>query len=519
MRGEVMKRWSWLLAVCLVASGIVAGCGSSKPASSAAKADGGKSVTVMGSLEFSGIDPHGANGQSFWALLINSGNATEGLTRLDGTSPDVKPALATSWEWTDHKDTKMTVVLRKDVKFQDGTPFDSDAVVKNFERVLNPATKTAIADWVEPIKSVKAAGPNTVNIVTKRSTPNLPVDLTAVMMIAPSQLSSPKEITGKIIGTGPYVIDAVSPQAIVLKKNPDYWGTLDPAAPAQVTVRTSTEAATRVAAVKSGEAQIAFDIPPELAKSVPKTVVTPALEMVNWRLNGVSGITKDLRVRQALVLGTDRELIRKTVVGDKYSAACTGNDVPKGVFGFNPNLPAPPYDPEKAKQLLTDAGVMGKTVQIVGSARYAKSVEGTQAIAQQIEKLGMKVKLEIRDTQGWLDVLYAGKANTVPVVLHGAGSETWDALATYSKGPATGSPISEFPADEFPLFDQYLRQAAVTIDDKAREALLFKVAEQFNDAYAFICGWTPSSVYGAENNVDWAVRRDNQIEFATIRVK
>jgi peptide/nickel transport system substrate-binding protein len=321
-----------------------------------------------------------------------------------------------------------------------------------------------------------------------------------------------------VIGTGPYKIDSVSPQAITMKKNPSYWGKLAAGAPAKVTVRTSTEAATRVAALESKEAQIAFDIPPELASRVPKTVVTPALEMVNWRLNGVSGLTQDVRVRKALVLGTDRELIRKTVVGDKYSGACTGNDVPRGVFGFNPNLPNPPYDPAQAKQLLTEAGAMGKTVELVGSSRYAKSIEGTQALAQQIEKLGLKVKLQIRDTQAWLNVLYAGKKNTVGIVLHGAGSETWDALATYSKGPAPGSPISEFPDKQFPLFGKYLREAAVTIDDRAREALLFKVGEQFANSYNFICGWTPSSVYGAGKNVSWAVRRDNQIEFSTVTV-
>src|SRR5262249_39562356 len=154
VRGDIMKRWSCLL-VCLLAGGVLTACGSSSSSPSNAAKGGDDPVVVMGSLEFSGIDPQGANGQSFWALLINSGNATEGLTRLDGTSPDVKPALATSWEWTDGKDTKMTVKLRDGVKFQDGTPFDSDAVVKNFERVLNPDTKTAIADWVEPIKSVK----------------------------------------------------------------------------------------------------------------------------------------------------------------------------------------------------------------------------------------------------------------------------------------------------------------------------------------------------------------------------
>lgn len=513
-----MKRWSCLLAVCVLASVGLAACGSSDPnPSSAAKGDG-EPVVVMGSLEFSGIDPHGANGQSFWALLINSGNATEGLTRLDGTSPEVKPALATSWEWQDDKDTKLTLKLREGVKFQDGTPFDADVVAANFERVLNPDTETAIADWVEPIKAVNAVDPTTVEIVAKRPSPNLPVNLTAVMMIAPSQLSSPKELTGKIIGTGPYMIESASPQAIVMTKNPDYWGELDPAAPSQVTVRTSTEAATRVAALESGEAQIAFDIPPELAERVPKTEVISALELVNWRLNGLSNITRDVRVRKALVLGTDRELIRKTVVGDDYSAPCTGNQVPEGVFGFNPDLPNPPYDPEQAKQLLAEAGVVGKTIDIVGSARYAKSIEGTQALAQQIEKLGLKVDLEIRDTQGWLDVVYASKDNTTAVVLHGAGSETWDALATYSKGPAPGSPISFFPDDQFPKFDDYLEQAAVTVDDDEREQLLFKAADQFAQSYNFICGWVPSSVYGAEENVDWSVRRDNQIEFSTIRV-
>lgn len=518
MRGEKMKRRSYLLVLGLLVTGITAtACGSSSKTSSHA-ATGGKDVTVMASLDFSGLDPQGPNGQSFWALLINSGNVSEGLTRLNGQSPKVLPALATSWQWETSDDTKMKVTLRSGVKFQDGAPFNADAVEQNFKRVLNPATKTAISDWVEPIKSVKAVDPTTVEITTKRPTPNLPVDLTAVMMLSPNQVGDTKELTGKIVGTGPYSLQSVSAQSIVLKRNPSYWGKLPASAPGKVTVTTSTEAATRVAALESGQAQIAFDIPPELASRVPKTVVTPQLEMVNWRLNGVRGLTQDVRVRKALVLGTNRELIRKSIVGDKYSAPCTGNDVPRGVFGFDPNLPAPPYDPAKAKQLLQQAGAMGKTVDLVTTQRYAKSVEASQALAQQIQQLGLKVNLQVRDTQSWLNTLYSGPKNTVSIALHGAGSETWDALATFSKGPATGSPISEFPAKEFPQFDQYLHQAATTVNDAARQELLFKAEQQFNDAYAFICGWVPSSVYGAQKDVSWSVRRDNQIEFSTIKV-
>jgi peptide/nickel transport system substrate-binding protein len=338
--------------------------------------------------------------------------------------------------------------------------------------------------------------------------------LAFIPILAPSQTTSTKEIAGPVIGTGPYMIASMDSQMRVLKASPNYRGQAPK--PSEVDLEAVPEISSRVAAVQSGDAQIAFDIPSEQVGVVPKVFALPQLEMVNWRLNGLGGLTKDPQVRKALVMGTDLETIRKALLGDKYSTPCDGNYVPPGVFGWDPNAKRPTYDPAGAKQLLQAAGVTGKTITLISSDTATKSIEASQALAQQIGDLGLKVDLQVKDTQSWLNILIRPNPGAIEIVVQGAGAEQWDALPVFLSAPHQGSGLSTFPPEAVPQFEADLTAAEGELDDTKRAADLFDAAKVMRDSNAFICGWTAESVYGTQKNLAWTLRRDNRIDFATI---
>lgn len=470
-------------------------------------------VKIATSLAFSSIDPQGPSGSTFWSQIF-FGNVVETLTTLDGQTSTVHPDLADSWTSPDSSTLDMKLI--QGVKFSNGEAFNADAVVSNFKRILDPNTNTALTASTSNIKGVTAIDASNIQVVTKSPGPATVMlrALAFIPMIAPSQTTSTKEISGAIIGTGPYMIASMDSQTRVLKASPSYRGQAPK--PSEVDLVAVPEISSRVAAVQSGDAQIAFDIPSEQVSVVPKVYALPQLEMVNWRLNGLGGLTKDPRVRQALVMGTDVEAIRKALLGDKYSTPCDGNYVPPGVFGWDPNSKRPAYDQAAAKQLLVDAGVTGKTITLISSDTATKSLEASQALAQQIGDLGLKVDLQVKDTQAWLNILIRPNPGSIEIVVQGAGAEQWDALPVFFSAPHQGSGLSTFPPEAVPQFEGALTAAAAEMDDSKRAQDLFDAAKTMRDANAFICGWTAESVYGTQKNLGWTLRRDNRIDFATI---
>jgi peptide/nickel transport system substrate-binding protein len=469
-------------------------------------------ITVVASVPFSGLDPQGPDATAFWSLAVNFGNVSEGLTRFNGKDATVRPGLATEWRWMDEEKTRLRLTLREGVKFHDGEDFNADVAAKNIERMLDPAVKSAI-DFLGAIERVEPVDARTLDVITDAPYSRLPDNLSVVMMLSPAQLTS-NEITGDIVGTGPYKIARRTSREIVLTRNAEYWGDLSDTAPQQVTLRPVEEAGARVAAVASGEADIVFDVPAELADEVPKVEVAPLLSMVTWRIDARAGITQDIRVRKAIVLGTDRELVRKSVVGETYSEPCSSNYAPPGVFGWNPSLEQPPpYDPATAKRLLAEAGALGKTITFVAAPRFAKSVEASEAFAQQLEELGLNVEYEVRDIPGWLKIIYnEGVSN---IVIYGGDAEQWDAVTLIQK-VLTGPP-SRYPVSAIERLETLVMQAQSATDEAQRESLSHQLLADIDDQSVILCGWIPKSIYGARENVSWSVRRDNTIEFATVK--
>ena len=496
----------------LVALGACSSQSSGPTSSSSGSGTSGKLV-IAASASMSSLDPQGGSGLGFWSLLMNYGNVSEGLVSLDGQTSTLHPDLATSWSYV--TPTVLRLKLRHGVAFQDGTPFNAAAVVANVNHIRSPKTAADSGGYWAPITAVRADDNYTVDITTAKPDPVLLRALPAMMMLSPKTITGSGDIGTHIIGTGPYEISSATASEIIVKRNPHYWGPKPPFS--EVDVESISAASARVAALSTGSVDIGYDIPTTSVAQVPKIVASPDRDQVNWRINAVGGITADPRVREALNLAVNANQIRLALLGSKYSSPDLGQPVPPSVFGYNPHVSAYPYDPQKAHQLLQQAGVLGKTIEMVSTERYAQVNEFTQAAAQQIEAVGLHVQIKLTDNQSWLNDLLNTKASAPAVVLCGAGSELEDGGIVFGETVDPAGQISQFPFSSIPSFNAAYQASNTEVNPAKRLADLQAAMLAWHQANAYLSGYFADSIWGAQKNISWHVRGDNTIVFSTVR--
>jgi len=302
------------------------------------------------------------------------------------------PSLAESWERIDP--LKMRFKLRKGVKFQDGTPFTSEAVVLAIKRLNDPDLKSQLQGFLDTFQEGVAVDDYTVDVMTKGPDPILIARSSFLPIFSPTALKKdPSSANTMPIGTGPYrVVEWTKGQQIKLTAFDEYWGPNKPAVK-DVIVGFRKEASVRLTALKAGEAHMIDNLTPELAQSLPKeqVITSRASETLSIRFNCKTGFTTDLRVRQAIAHCIDRE----SIVRDIYQGF---GQMPYGqiyndlTLGFNPDLKDTQYDLEKAKQLIKEAGVEGQEFVVTGATanRWLKDREIMEAVGAMINKTDSK---------------------------------------------------------------------------------------------------------------------------------
>jgi peptide/nickel transport system substrate-binding protein len=516
-RGELLvKRIRfWPIGVCVVVASVVLPAVPSVAASSRSASGHSKTLTIAASQALASLDPDGIGGLGYWPLLINYGNVSEGLVGLNGESATVLPVLATSWKWV--TSTTLEFHLRPNVKFQDGSPFNAQAVIANVNRVRNPKTGADTLGYFEAITGVKAVSSVVVDLTTKSPDPILVRELSALMILSPKTISGANatkaSLGNNVVGTGPYELVSVTPEQVTMKAFPGYWG--QQPSFSHVNVLPLPDVSTRMAALSTSAVQIAYDVPIALAKQAPKIVAVPGPDIVDWRINAIGGITKDPRVREGINLAVNRTKIVKALLG-VYGKPDYGQPVAPGVFGFNPAVKAPPYNPTKAHSLFKEAGVLGKTIDLITSERFAESNEYAEAAAQEIDAAGLNVKVVIDDETTWLNVMVNTKPSAPAMLLIGPGSELRDAGIALAATAIPASGISEFPYSVYPLFLKYFNASTTQLNDSKRGADLRLAIAQWNKANAYLYGYQDVLVWGAQKNISWFPRSDNELTFSTV---
>jgi peptide/nickel transport system substrate-binding protein len=316
----------------------------------------------------SGIDPH-INASSELGIPLTSVYDT--LVYQDPASGKFVPGLAQSWKISDDGKT-YTFILRRDVKFHDGTPFDAAAVKVNLDRIADPATKSQKAVFLlGPFDRAEVIDEFTVAIRLKQPFAPLLDGLSQVYlgMASPTALAKwGNDYQLHQVGTGPFIFKEYVPKDhLTLVRNPDYkwgpsiWENRGPAYLDEITFRFYEDPATRALALESGQAQVMGEVPPQDVGRLTSsgkftlTAVTIPGQPLQMFLNTQRAPTDDLRVRQALLYATDRAAIVKAIFRDMSPIAY--GPLTAVTVGYDPSVKSLyPFDPDKARQLLDEAG-------------------------------------------------------------------------------------------------------------------------------------------------------------------
>ncbi|MGE5088007.1 MAG: ABC transporter substrate-binding protein, partial [Candidatus Levyibacteriota bacterium] len=331
---------------------------------------------------------------------------------------NVVPQLAVKWEQV--TPTQWRFHLRPNVKFQEGEPFTADDVVFSIHRQLSKRSMTK--SYLVGVTDAKKVDDLTVDIMTDGPAPVLLRQLTDVRIMSKSWCEKhnvvdvqdylAKEETYAVShanGTGPYVLKSREPDVkTVMEANPHWWGKMEGNV-TEIVYTPIKSAATRTAALLSGEVDFVLDPPPQ---DLPKLKSDPNVKVVEGTesrtvfigmdqkrdellYSNVKGKNpfKDLRVRQALNMAVDREALRRTLM--RGQSIPTGELITPEIYGYDPTIKVPPFSVGKAKALLKEAGYPnGFEVTLdCPNDRYINDALICQALTSMWAKIGLKVRL------------------------------------------------------------------------------------------------------------------------------
>ncbi len=428
------------------------------------------SLVFAPSADATTLDPHNTTDSQSDQVIWMIYNA---LIRYD-VDMKIVPDLALSWKVApDH--VTWTFDLRRGVRFHDGAPFDAYAVKANFERVLDPEGGHNRRDLFLPIERVDVVDDFTVNVVTR-----YPFGAFEPMMAHVSAaIRSPSKDDS---GTGPYKLRSWRKDLeLVLERNEDYFGEkgkLD-----TIVYRPIPEAASRVIALESGDVDVITQIPPADLKrlesdreiSVKKTV---SIGSQQFRFHCKRKPFTDPRVRQAISYAIDRRSILEHLMPGMAEPS-TGPLTPR--IRGRADLGEIPYDPERAMELLGEAGYPdGFKTKITTTPRYNMGVELAQAIAAQLSQVGIDAEIEVLEwgtiRQYWGGLL--PEECPLDIFIMGAGASSADAdwglrpiFRTQERNENNYGYYSN------PEFDDVIERAMREIDVEKRNALYRRAQE------------------------------------------
>ncbi|QWC23969.1 ABC transporter substrate-binding protein [Bacillus haikouensis] len=492
------KGWSVLLLLILVLSSVLYGCGGSEGSSgegSDSKDSGDPKVLIFGRGGDSvALDPGTVtDGESFKVTK----NIFETLVKFGEQDTEPNPGLAEEWKVSDDGLT-YTFTLREGVKFQDGTDFNADAVVKNFERWMNGNADTFPyyssmfggfkGDEGHVIKEVKAVDDKTVEFVLKR--PQAPFLKNIAM--SPFAIVSPKaidELGDKLgeaptdAGTGPFkFVEWKRNDKIVLEKNVDYWNKDLPKLD-QVVFKSIPENSARLNALISGEIDLADGVNPSDASQVEGNDQLQLFERPSMNV-GYLGLTStrkpfdDPKVRQAINYAINKQEIVDAFFEGKADVA--KNPMPPVIAGYNDDIEGYEYNPEKAKELLAEAGhekgfEMELWAMPVPRPYMPDGQKVAEAIQADLAEVGIKANIVSYEWATYLDKASKGEADAFLLGWTGDNGDADNFLYVLLDKDNIGSNnYSYYSNDEL---HKILIDAQTEVDQAKREELYKKAQE------------------------------------------
>lgn len=467
-------------------------------------AEGGVIAAIAG--EPDQLDPHKTSAYFSFEVLEN---VFDTLVEPD-ENLQMRPALAESWEVSDDELT-WTFRLRPGVAFHDGSPLTADDVAFSYNRIIDEELTNV--DKFSAVTSVEAPDPATVVIRVDRPVPNMLTNLGGFkgMAIVSRRNVESGEIATHPIGTGPFAFaNQRSGDSITLVANPDYWdGAPDISG---VRFRFISEPSTALSALQAGEIDWTDSVPPQRVQQLRNDEsVTLAVEPSNdyWylALNEAREPWNDVRVRQAIAYAVDRDAI---VQATSYGTAAKNMlAIPEG----NPwYVPYDRYDEgglDKARELLDEAGVRPRNLDMLVTTDYPETVTAAQIVADNLAPLGITVNIRTVDFATWLDE--QNKGNFDMLMMGWLGNIDPDDFY-YAQHHTDGTSNAQKFSD--PEVDRLLDAGRVETDRQARFDDYRRAATMIADQVSYIFLYNPSVIQAWNPALQgYQARRDGAVRF------
>jgi peptide/nickel transport system substrate-binding protein len=408
----------------------------------------------------------------------------------------------------------LAITLRPNVKFSSGDPFTAQDVVFSWNRLKANGFSDRIARTLTSWDVL-----DNTHLVAHFAKPEIGfVPSMGFPIVSQAYFNRVGDAAFKAnpVGTGPYMIkDIAANQYVDLVQNPHYWGKKPQIVSARF--QTITDDTARVAALKTGAADMVMQIPPQDAGAVAKTkglktaTLVPAGSSVYIAFKATPGQAStpwsDPKVREAVALAIDRNAIVKQLlkgVPVSYPFLAPGDP------GYDPTIKPYPYDPNQAKQLLAQAGYPNGFTTDLPYLNAAAGVSDTaNAVALYLKQVGITVNPKPLNGQDFVNWVFgaahdpkqdyiaiflgaiAGKAEPATAMLNSFSSVT--PFAWYHNNAANG----------------LILQANATIDPNARAALIKQAENIIYNDYGFVKLWDTADVYGMKSCIGFTPSRSD----------
>ena len=467
-------------------------------------------VLVVGQIaEPKSLDPHAVTAVNDFRILVN---LYDGLVRYKDGTLEVEPSLAESWTISDDGKT-YTFKLREGVTFHDGSPFNAEAVKFNFDRMLDEehtfheTGPFPLSFFFSAVENVSADDDTTVTF--NLNAPYAPflsnLAYPTGLIVSPEAVKKyGKDFGRNPSGTGAYSFGEWEANAkVVAVKNPNYW---DGAPELEAVIyRPITDANTRIAEMLSGGLDVMVEVPPDSLQQFKSDASFSVLEQAGphvWFLilNAKEAPFDNKAARQAANYAINKTTLVDNILQGTADVAA-GPTPPAFAWAYNEGLEPYPYDPEKAKALLKEAGYNGEEITFYvtegGSGMLDPVAMGT-AIQADLQAVGMNVKIETYEWNTFLGKVnpgLEGKAAMAEMAWMTNDPDTLPFLALRTeafpdKGGFNSGYYSNAKVDE-------LLEKARQVTDQAERAALYKEMQEIvqEDApWVFVANWKQNAV-------------------------
>ncbi|WP_029029721.1 ABC transporter substrate-binding protein [Salinarimonas rosea] len=494
----------------LLASAAIAATLILAPAAPPALAQTPPGVLAVGQIaEPKSLDPAAVTAANDFRIVVN---LYDGLVRYADGSFEIEPALAESWDVSEDG-TVYAFTLREGVTFHDGTALDAEAVVFNFERMLDeehPYHDTGpfpLSFFFSAIDTVEAVDDRTVRFTLNEPYAPFLSNLAypTGLIVSPAAVAEHGADFGRNpSGTGPFEFESWDANtAVVVTRNEDYW---DGAPPLEAVIfRPITDANTRVAEMLSGGIDVMVEVPPDSVARFSESDDYVLYEQAGphvWFmiLNAKEPPFDDVRVRQAANYAIDKQALVENVLQGTAEIA-SGPIPPAFAWAYNEELEPYPHDPERARQLIEEAGATGATVTMFvteGGSGMLDPVPMGTAIQADLEAVGLDVEIETYEWNTFLAQVnpgLEGKADMAQMAWMTNDPDTLPYLALRSEAwPEEGGFNSGYYSN--PEVDRLLQEARTATDQEERARLYKEMQEivQEDAPWIFVANWKQNAV-------------------------